>query len=556
MSYVTFTARTNLAAGYISGEEYSLAFKPKEHDPEFAAIKEVSVSLSGQRETVLHRDERTWQISCVMVGSDADRMACFLASAINGATFTFDRHGTIEDDTVIADRPITCELDVDRIRRKRLGSRSDAFEFSFTILESAAEDVPLYGENYYWDLDLTRGAVPDGWTYTRTGTMYAMDDDGIFKPHAADVMPSHYDMVSGRWLGAWFGPSVTNTAQYSSDISNAVYAVTNASKSAASSVIQGGTAQLITNTDVNGQVTQSIGTYTANPDTVFVIFEQGTGTSARLGIYDITAAAYLHQTDLNYSTGVVSGTAGTGTSVNQRAVKLLDAGPNGGAVWLIAVTVTPPTAGNSRRIYLKPQGHSAAAGVTGYIHHLQIHAGHAAGGANQQICPPIVTTGSSASRGADVLKSTSVPNWWKKSAFSAGVEISVQDNLVVSSSWLLSVSGDGSTSNNNAFIDISSGLVPRVRCTTESASVASIVRAINAPGITRIAGRWEVNNFAAADSINSSVGLDTNGALFDVAAEYQVGCAYNELNQPAIYVSRALFSPQAYSDAELKAWTG
>lgn len=555
MAVVTFTATSALAAGYISGVEYSIYFECSAYDMEIKPITEDSVSLSGVRETVLHRRERLWDLTTgAMIGLAADQFTCFLASVQDGAEFTFDRFATLDGSgNVVADRPVLCELANDG-RRKRLGNRLDAFQFDFKIREVADADVPLYGENFYWDLDLTKGVVPDGWTYTRTGTMYAMDEDGIFKPHAANVMPAHYDAVAGRWLGAWFGITTTNSLLYSSDFANAAWFAANSTKSAASSLIQGGTAQKITNNGASpSRLEQTIGTFGANSDTVFAIAEKGNSDQAWVAVYDNTAGAYVAQATLTFSTGTVV-TSGSAANKNGRAHKLQNLGPNGGEVWIIAITFTPPTAGNVRRVMVS----SVQSGVTdgtsyGFLHHAQLHANHTQP-QSAVVCPPIVTTSASASRGADLMVCQNIPNWWTQREHSIASEFTQKDSSNVIGSGLIALS-DG-TINNFSEFDFNSSAQVRGRCNTAGAVEASLAMTASVQSAHRVAMRVKAGDFASVSNFNASVVTDLSGALFNSADRYYVGAAYNGSAQPSCYISRALFVPEAWANDELKAWTG
>lgn len=146
MAVVSFTARNALATGMVAATSYDLFFQCAQYELDMKAITEDSVSLSGKRETVLHRDERTWEVTTgAVIGLDADKFVCFLSSVSNGAEFDFDRYATMTGSTVNEDNPIACELVADSWKRTRLGNRTDAFQFTFKIRQIGE---PLYGENY------------------------------------------------------------------------------------------------------------------------------------------------------------------------------------------------------------------------------------------------------------------------------------------------------------------------------------------------------------------------------------------------------------------------
>lgn len=540
MAVITFTARTALAAGYISGQEYDIVFECSQYEIEPDAVTEDSVTLSGVRETILHRDERMWDVATgAMIGLAADQFVCFLASVLDGSTFTFDRFATIENGTVIPDRPIQCEL-ANKGRRTRLGNRLDAFRFDFRIRAAAEEDAILYGENYYWDLDLTRGVVPDGWAYTRTGVMYALGQDGIYRPHAANTIPAHWDAVAGESLGAWFGPETTNRAPYSTDISNAAWSLQNAVKASCNSIIDGGVARRITATGSSAGVFQTVGTFTGSAETLYAIIEKGDQDVASIALYNTTTAAFACRAQLTFSTGVATVAAGSGTA---RAYKIATAGPNGGEVWLLALTTSAGIYTNTRQVICYPAGIATTSGHA-YLHHIQLQE------TVSVISPPIVTNATSVTVGQPALVSEPLPPWFHNDEYSLAVEYSIKDQ-VAASRGLLSVS-DNTTSNRALIYLTSAATSVQTYVTVGGVDQAILTSTVNSAGKNKVAARLVKDNIAC--SANGGPVQQDTSCLIPPVSRAQIGVTVSASNPACCYISRALIHKEVFENQSLIDW--
>lgn len=539
----------------IAGQSYSIGIKRNEYEQEIAAERKQARSLSGKTVTTLLRRDRTWQISISAEGADTDKLFCMLDSMLAGASCTFDRDATINAAGVVTtSRPVTCELVDDSFKPKRLGMRSDAFQFTFKLREIGQ---PAYGENYYFDLDFTKGVNPDPtyFTYTRSGTMYAMRDDGKYYAYNANEMPSHYDMINGREMGAWFGGAITNSLLYSSDFSNAAWSASNCTKAAANSIFaSGGVAQKVTGDGVGSppRLQQALSTFGANRDCVFAIVEQGTGTTATLSLFDVTAASYVVTATLTYSTGAVA-LSGSDTLATVRAIKLLNTGPNGGATYILVLTSSTGVLvnGNSRRVHVNPTDN----GITttyGYVHHAQLHANTTI---MLEACPPILTTSAAVTRNADTFVCTTLPNWITGNELTFAAVFDMPDWLNNGITRYAFSINDG-TGNNRDIVYLNTTNTITVDSTiagtdTNSANIAG------ATGRSKIAARFKVNDCALVRN-GGTINADTAVAIPTVAA--------NGLNRVEIgnsgtgsplrgYTSRAMIKPVALTNAELQAWT-
>ncbi|HEX6938208.1 MAG TPA: hypothetical protein VF158_02260 [Longimicrobiales bacterium] len=111
---------------------------------------------------------------------------------------------------------------------------------------------------------------------------------------------------------------------------------------------------------------QTRGVFTGQPETAYVIVENVDAASAALNIRDGTLAQNVCIGVLDWNTGTAAVQSGTGTA---RAVKLANSGPNGGPVYLLAVTAAG-TAGNIRQVFIYPTGIDVNTG-SAILHHAQ-----------------------------------------------------------------------------------------------------------------------------------------------------------------------------------------
>lgn len=209
---------------------------------------------------------------------------------------------------------------------------------------------------------------------------YDLDGDGVRETPTLRLEPSRTNLLLqssnvGPDSAPWRGP--TNFASITPAVS----------------IIAGQTAWRQTNGGLVSETSrnQIAGQFGSDPQTAYVIVENVDAAEAALSIRDTTAGAHVCLGRLSWATGEASVQQGTGAV---RAEKLADAGPNGGPVYLLAVTATG-TPGNARGIYLYPSGTSLNTD-TGIIHHGQLEG-------QPFHTSPIVTTSAAVTRAADVL---------------------------------------------------------------------------------------------------------------------------------------------------------
>lgn len=228
--------------------------------------------------------------------------------------------------------------------------------------------------------------------------------DAIRTTSAAVWLPRlDYNPQTGEARGPISEPTQQNFALYAADISNAAWAGTGYTKAAANPIIDGGVPQKITSTATGAMtLNQLIGTFSGASDTALCIIESGNTDYGHIEFYNSTNATTVARTALQYSNGNVVLGAGTGTVF---ASKLMDVGPNGGKVYLVAITAVS-TAGNSRRVQLRPNASVSGTNSGDYffVHYVGCVTGY--------VIPlsPIVTQGSAVTRSGDTAL-TSLPSW-------------------------------------------------------------------------------------------------------------------------------------------------
>ncbi len=216
---------------------------------------------------------------------------------------------------------------------------------------------------------------------------------------ANELRDRHYELdpVTGRYVRTvLLEPSATNLLLHSCDLSASQAVWGGASDfaiSAATSIFAGQTAWRHTNlgTLASRSRSQVIGQFSGQAETLSAIVENVNAVTTSVLIFDVTAGASVCRCDLTWASGAVAIGTGTGTV---RARRLANAGPNGGPVYRIIVTVTG-TAGNQRRVHIYPSGVTQNTQVA-IIHHVQHETGPVA-------TSPIVTTTAAVTRAADVL---------------------------------------------------------------------------------------------------------------------------------------------------------
>ena len=158
---------------------------------------------------------------------------------------------------------------------------------------------------------------------------------------------------------------------------------------------QGNVGWLLTpnGSDSSPHYRQEPGTFSGSLETYSTIYESLGADASDIRIWDVTAGAYIIGITYIWSTGAVGRNLGASGPLFG-AEKLADAGPNGGEVVRLWITLdTASVSGHGRRIYVLPAGGGAAipASKTAVVHHAQYET---------LVFPtsPIVYTGSATTR--------------------------------------------------------------------------------------------------------------------------------------------------------------
>ena len=239
-------------------------------------------------------------------------------------------------------------------------------------------------------------------TFTRASPAFLTDRDGKMVEVPANVPRIEWLDLDGDGVretpALRLEPAATNLLLDSCNLpasGSAWGSTSNFTVSPAASLFAGQTAWRHTNDGLaaSRNRSQSGGQFGSGPHTAYVIVENVDAAQTALNIRDTTAGANVCVGRLSWATGEAGVQEGTGAV---RAEKLADAGPNGGPVYLLAVTATG-TPGNNRRIFLYPTG-TGQNTDTVIIHHVQLEE-------RPVHTSPIVTTTAAVTRAADVLTS-------------------------------------------------------------------------------------------------------------------------------------------------------
>lgn len=558
MAVATFTARRRIATGHLYGQQYSVVFKMQKLDPSSKARMEETRSMSGASEGVVHGVDQEWTIvTDYLAPPTSDYVREFLNSVVGAYTFTFDADAQSLDASgnPVAVSPVQCELADDTFTDQR-AKKKGFWEFGFKIREIGD---PRYATNYYLDVDLTKFnnvslvTNPDilpGWSYTRSGVMYALRPDGIFHAYSADMLVSHYDLINGREKGVWLGAATTNSAKYSADISNAAWQTTGVTKAAATSIIEAGTAQKLTASSAGAVVYQGIGNFSVNKTTAVAFVERGNATACYVGLYDTTTSVMVGRVKLDFTTSTI--TAYDGSDVNKVAhgYKLMAVGPNGSEVWALAITCTG-TNGDALRLAYYPVELTDAASYS-FLHYAELSASNAF----PMIDPPVVTAGASVTRGADIFTYTGLPAYLTYATeMTLAAEFTLDDAITSTTLGFLLNVCDNTNSNRHTLSLLLARNGTSGTTVTAGATQANASRTSTLIGKHKTAYRARLNDFAhASDGVLSA--KDALGSMPAGLNMLAVGRSQpNGGNEPCCYLSRFVFAPTGWDDATLASWT-
>ena len=130
MAYITYTATRNIMSGHTLSTSYSLDFEASVLNKSFNIINFKNVSISGARETILHRNETIIQVTAIMLSeTNITQFEEFLASVSAGETFILDMYGSI----ATPDNPKNCLLNSPSWANNRTGMLRSDYEINFEV---------------------------------------------------------------------------------------------------------------------------------------------------------------------------------------------------------------------------------------------------------------------------------------------------------------------------------------------------------------------------------------------------------------------------------------
>ena len=351
-----------------------------------------------------------------------------------------------------------------------------------------------------------------------------------------------YDPVTLAAKGLLVEEQRANLLTYSNDWSNAVWNKgTNITLTAAATLGPDGNVsatKLQATASAGTIVTQSF-TSTATSHTYSVYAKQGSGaTDANtFAINNNTTATLLALLTINYSTGVVTQTIGTGATATSA----------GNGYWRIQIPVTSGiTIGNILQVYTGFTGNVETAGEFLYAFGAQAEAGAFA-------TSYIPTVASQVTRAADVASVNTLSPWYNSVA---GTLYSEYDAYapISGAAFGVAVLNDG-TASNRAYLFLGGGTAaPSFVVTSAGVAQASINNsAISANTTAKTAGAYAVNDFAVATNAGT-VATDASGALPVGLSKLELGSFLNGtfLNG---HLRRITYYPRRLTNAELQTLT-
>lgn len=265
---------------------------------------------------------------------------------------------------------------------------------------------------------------------SRTSPAYERGQDGVYREVAAGVLrDGHWRRdASGLLVPATLlEPGATNLIPNSSNFGTGMgwggsseWTVT-----PAASILQGQVASHHRNlsTGIDRNRWRDIGTYTGQPETLYIIIENESGATTDIRLQNPVTSATIVRARLTWATGEVFIVAGAGTPF----ARYLGTGPNGGPAYLFGITVTAEV-GLVRRLYVHPTGQTQNS-ASAILHHVQLETGSTA-------TSPTVTGAEAAPRSPDSLYLDLPPEVRRPGSA-----------LAIYSRWVHDMDGDGGISS-------------------------------------------------------------------------------------------------------------
>lgn len=397
---------------------------------------------------------------------------------------------------------------------------------------------PAEFNGYLWWDFTKRHSLPPGFTYTRGSEKRQLNPfTGKYEAYGANTYAPDYDPLTGLCRGFRSETAATNLLLWSADFSNVTWNLSGSSKAPANSMISGGIAQKLVSTLSYSAFEQTVGTYSGSPETTYAIVESGSGlTNVRLRAYNLTDAIAVCEMRMEFSTGAVTLAAGAGTGI---AFPLRAVGPNGGKVYLLAITYTG-TSGKARRIAVMNGGTVNVGDL--YVHHAQLVSG-------TSVSSPIVTGAATAARQADVMSMLTLPAWFDQTKYVMFAEVELEQ-AVAADGRILTLS-DGTSANRDMLYATGSAQFNRL-VTVASVTNASTSAAGNATGITRMASSLTTNQ--ARHAVKGTATIEDSSVSMPAVSQVHVG-HFTSVLQLDGWIRRIGIAPRTMTTAELQALT-
>lgn len=359
-----------------------------------------------------------------------------------------------------------------------------------------------------------------GVTYTRAMTKTRVDHRGLLVTDAAGTLGASYDPATLEPLGKIISPQTAYLAVYSEAIA-ANWTPSNVTPTDGSALgIDGALSmtKVLATTTATGAFTRQV-TATATTQYYVVRVKKGSGAAVMnlFGVHNISTATDLIFATINYDTGVVTDSVGTG--VTARDV--------GHGIYEVTIPCIAGVAiGNTLQLYLCCSGGAVTAGDFAYVSHPQI--------SDKPKAPYHPTTGSTVTRPADlpvILGPDFDDNWNPRRG---SIIAKVLDSTAASTRVICEIS-NGTTNDRYTLYMSGGNVLFNIDVAAANVASAQIAGAVATDGQQVIVvASWDLDagevrlamrgHAVATDTVDALPTVDrlTLGALFS-AGTYELG---------------------------------
>ena len=395
---------------------------------------------------------------------------------------------------------------------------------------------------------LAQGAVPPGYTFTRSTTALYVDSDGLLKSAAINTPRRQWDATNRRWGYVGEG-SRTNYCTYSQDFSavgahpQANTTVTVAGTTAPDGTTTGNRIQA-TATSATTMREQANVVGTAASYSVFV----KKGTSATIGnafsLRNVTTATDLITATVNLDTGAIAYSVGSSGCVAEDW---------GNGWWRVSLSASSGiTSGDAISGYAGARSTALTAGDHWFLWQCQLENGPAPSS-------PIPTTTVAVTRGADLqARALTGPE---------GTALSTQGTMVVEFSYLggdntisansraALVLDDGTSSNRNNVSNRTGGTGGQSVLAGSNIATPFVAGAFAVGTVLKAAMTWKSNDIQAAVNGSHGTRVTSGAATLPTVSNISIGSQSNGGLIGSVLVYGWAIYDDAKTDAELQALT-